>query len=221
MTLIKSPLTILSSCITTVLATSLGLSSFANSPVSSESLVAQSGSLIGQCRAAKQATAIYKEAVATSPVVASLKMGDRVTLAENGGTAGFIAVSAPSTGYVQSVNLKLCAGVPKPTPTPTPAPSPAPTPVPTPVPDAKSLCRQVARTRLMLDNNGLNIRRTADSNAAVVGGVVPGAKVTLTTSPATTKDDSSGRVWVKISDPAAGWVANGFRSGQSNLVMCP
>ena len=210
MTLIKSPLTLLGSCITTVLATSLGLSSFANSPTSSQSLVAQaSGSLIGQCRAAKQATAVYKEAVATSPIVASLKMGDRVTLAENGGQAGFIAVSAPATGYVQSMNLKLCAGAPVPMPTPTPAP------------DAKSLCRQVARTRLLLDSNGLNIRSTADAGAAVVGGVVPGAKVTLTTSPATTKDDSAGRVWVKISDPAAGWVSNGFRGGQSNLVMCP
>jgi Bacterial SH3 domain len=212
MTLIKSPLTILGSCITTVLVTSLGLSSFANSPISSAPLVAQaSGSLIGQCRAAKQATAIYKDAMATSPVVASLKMGDRVTLAENGGKAGFIAVSAPTAGYVQSVNLKLCAG----------GPVPMPTPTPTPTPDAKSLCRQVARTRLLLDSNGLNIRSTADSAAAVVGGVVPGAKVTLTTSPATTKDDSAGRVWVKISDPAAGWVSNGFRGGQSNLVMCP
>ncbi len=225
-------------CSLTVLGTAtallaLGLPGFAATPVApsgTASPIAQA-SLVGQCRAAKQATGVFKERLATSAILTPLKKGDRVTLAENTAQNGFIAVSAPSRGFIQTANLTVCAGTPKPTPAPTPAPTPKPTPAPTPaptpkptpapVPEAKKLCRQVARTPLLIDNGGLNIRSEPSASSASVGGVAPGASITLTTAPATTKDDSAGRVWVQISAPNAGWVSNGFRGGMSNLVMCP
>jgi hypothetical protein len=181
-------------------------------------------SLIGQCRAVNKATPIFQDRSTTSTVVRSLKMDERVTLAENAATGGLIAVSAPARGFVQTATLKLCAGgtpTPKPTPTTPPSPTPKPSPTTPPVSDAKKLCRQVARTPLLIENGGLNIRSEPNTTAASVGGVAPGATLTLTTAPATTKDDSAGRVWVQISGPQAGWVSNGFRGGLSNMVMCP
>jgi hypothetical protein len=206
MTSIKRPLHAVGYCLAMALATSLELPALA-SP-SDVPAVAQAGSsLVGQCRAVNKATAVYKER-STSSVVSFLKMSDRVTLAENAGQNGFIAVSAPSQGFVQAVNLKPCGGGGTP---------PVVTP---PTPDAKKLCRQVARTAVMIQNNGLNIRSEASDTATIVGGIAPGATLTLTTAPATSKVDA-GRVWIQISAPTAGWVSNGFQGDKGNLVMCP
>jgi hypothetical protein len=157
---------------------------------------AAASSLVGQCRAAKQSTAIFSQRSSTSAVVAALAAEQRVTLSENGGADGFIGVSAPSKGFVQTVNLKLCANTPTPTP-------------------SKGLCRRVTQTQ------GLVIRQEPNTSAGIVGGADFNSQVFLTTSPATTKITTDGRIWVQIAKPASGWISNGFQNTPgSNLVFC-
>lgn len=76
------------------------------------------------------------------------------------------------------------------------------------------LCRQVARPP-----GGLAIRRNPSTSAAQIGGAGVNERVLLTTNPATTRKDSSGRTWVQVSSPAAGWLSNGF-SNPTNLSVC-
>jgi hypothetical protein len=168
-------------------------------------------SLVGQCRAAKQATAIFKEASATSVLVAPLKLNEKVTLAAEA-KDGFIAISAPSKGYVQTVNLKACPGA-KPTPTPTPTPTPSPS---SGTPTEKDLCRYVTQPK------GLVIRKQASATSEVVGEAPAESKVMLTTNPPTAKTETDGRIWLEISAPAKGWVSSGFNTPGSgtNLVSC-
>ncbi|KAM3090791.1 SH3 domain-containing protein [Phormidesmis sp. 146-35] len=154
-------------------------------------------SLVGQCRAAKQSTAIFSQRSSTSAVVTALPAEQRVTLSENGGTDGFIGVSAPSKGFVQTVNLKLCANNPAPTP------------------PAKGLCRRVTQTQ------GLVVRQGPNTTSSVVGGVDFNSQVFLTTTPATSKVSPDGRIWVQIAKPLSGWVSNGFQNTPgTNLVFC-
>jgi Bacterial SH3 domain len=156
-------------------------------------------SIIGQCRAAKQSTAIFSQRASTSAVVTALAAEQRVTLSENGGTDGFIGVSAPSKGFVQTVNLKPCANAP----------------TPTPVPNNKGLCRRVSQTQ------GLIIRQGPNTTSNVVGGADFNSQVFLTTTPATSKVSSDGRIWVQIAKPIGGWVSNGFQNSPgTNLVFC-
>lgn len=167
-------------------------------PESSQQLNLAQGktSLIGQCRAATKRTAVYEAAATTSGVVRVLNTNEQVTLSSNGGN-GFIAINAPVNGFVQPANLKLCSGT-SPTPTPT-----------------GSTCRQV------LYPTGLKVRQEPNTNSTLLGGVATNTQVYLTTDPATAKADDSGRIWVEISKPIAGWVANSYRgSTVSNLGPC-
>lgn len=75
------------------------------------------------------------------------------------------------------------------------------------------LCRQVARP-----SEGLAIRRSPSTSAAQINGVGIGQRVLITTNPATTSKDASGRTWVQISTPSAGWISNGFNP--TNLSIC-
>ncbi|MGV0025613.1 SH3 domain-containing protein [Phormidesmis priestleyi] len=153
-------------------------------------------SIIGQCRAAKQSTAIFSQRSSTSAVVTALAAEQRVTLSENGGTDGFIGVSTPSRGFVQTVNLKLCANTPPPTPD-------------------KGLCRRVNQPQ------GLIIRQGPNTTTNIVGGAGFNSQVFLTTTPATTRVSTDGRIWVQIARPVGGWVSNGFQNTPgSNLVFC-
>ncbi|MCA1992702.1 MAG: SH3 domain-containing protein, partial [Coleofasciculus sp. S288] len=67
------------------------------------------GSLVGQCRAAKQRIFVYSQRSTSSQTLRTLAVNEQVTLADNG-SGGWIAISAPVTGYVQAANLKLCQG---------------------------------------------------------------------------------------------------------------
>lgn len=155
-------------------------------------------SLIGQCRAATKSTAVYQAASTTSSVVRTLATNERVTLASNGG-GGFIAINAPVSGFVQTANLKLCAG-----------------PTPTPPPTTGKTCRRVVYPE------GLKVRQGPSASTALLGGVAGGSQVYLTIDPPNAKADASGRIWVEIARPIAGWVANGVRGGTvSNLGPCP
>jgi hypothetical protein len=157
-------------------------------------------SLIGQTRCAKQSTAIFSQRAATSSVVRALAAEQSVTLSENAAQNGYIGVSAPAAGFVQTVNLKLCE---KSNPNPNPNPKPS-----------DSTCRRVVTP------TGLLVRQGASTATPVVGQVAVNTQVTLTTTPATSKLEGD-RIWVQIAKPLSGWVSNGFKSTPgTNLVNC-
>ncbi|PSB19922.1 SH3 domain-containing protein [Phormidesmis priestleyi ULC007] len=150
--------------------------------------------LNGQCREAKVSTPIFSQRSSTSSTVSLLATAQRVTLAENAVTDGFILVSTPSKGFVQAVNLRACSGPP---------------------PNDKGLCRRVVQPQ------GLIIRQGPNTTSAIVGGADFNSQVFVTTNPATARTASDGRIWVQIARPAAGWVSNGFQNtAGSNLVFC-
>lgn len=176
----------------TIATIGIGIPAFGATPSQPTSLA--QGSLIGQCRAVNKQVSVYKQAATISPIVSTLITQTQVTLADNGSN-GFIGISSPVSGYVQTANLKPCSGT---------------TPPPT-----GNTCRRV------LQPLGLAIRQAASPNAAAVGGVANLERVELTTTPATVKKGPDGRNWVQISKPVAGWVSNGFPGGNSNLGLCP
>ena len=158
---------------------------------------AMAADLMGQCRAAKQATGIYDKPVTTGKPIAMLKTNDRVTLAANMGKDGLIEINVPSDGFVKTADLKMCGTV---------------KPVPTPTPTEGSSCRLVTQVR------GLVIRKGPGS-AEVVGGVAQNEKITLV-SPMESKTTADGRTWIKIIKPMEGWVSEGFKNAGQNVAMC-
>jgi hypothetical protein len=161
---------------------------------------AAAAGLVGQCRAMNKQTPLYKERNTTSEAVSLLKMNDKVTLAEDAGASGLIAVSVPGKGFVLMANLKTCPG------------SKPPVVVTPPVKPAGSC-------RLVVQKQGLSIRKEPGSGE-VVGGVGFNEKVTLV-DPAEAKTATDGRDWVKIAKPTAGWVSEGFKDQAfKNLGSC-
>lgn len=159
-----------------------------------ESVQIAQASVVGQCRAAKISTPIFRGALATSEALQLVAADKTVTLAGTSDANGFIAVSSPTSGFVFAVNLKPCGNTPPP----------------------KDLCRRVLRP-----NEGLTIRRDPTSTSPAVGGVAVLGQVTLTTNPATVTR-AENRNWVQISAPAKGWVSNGLvTESVSNLGICP
>ena len=146
--------------------------------------------LMGQCRAAKQATGIYDKPVSTGKPIAMLKTNDRVTLAANTAKDGLIEINVPSDGFIKTADLKMCGKLPL----------------------EPSACRLVTQVR------GLVIR-TGPGSAEVVGGVAQNEKITLV-SPMESKDTADGRTWIKIVKPMAGWVSEGFKNAGQNVAMC-
>ena len=157
-----------------------------------------SAALTGQCRAAKQATGLYRDRDSSSVLVELLRLGDEVTLAEETATNNLIMVSTPNKGFVQTVNLKMCSGVVVPEP---------------PKPNASS-CRLVTQPL------GLAIRKGPGGSNEAVAGVAQNQKITLVTPPES-QNTNDGRIWIKISKPAEGWVSEGFVSGGKNVGPCP
>lgn len=148
--------------------------------------------LIGQCRQVNKQVPVFSESDATSEALRLLPRGTEVTLGSSGDASGFIAINAPTTGFVHTVNLTTCDQTP---------------------PPQGNLCRRVIYT------GGLAIRSQPNSNGSYVGGVAYLDRVTLTNSPPTTQRESNGRIWVQIAQPRAGWVSNGF-GNVSNLGYC-
>lgn len=161
---------------------------------------AMAADLIGQCRAAKQATGIYEKPAASSKTLATLKMNDRVTLAENTAKDGMIAINVPSDGFVKTSDLKMCGTPSKPGDKPADKPT-------------GSSCRLVTQVK------GLAIRK-APGSGEVVGGVAQNEKITLVT-PMESKDTNDGRTWIKIAKPMEGWVSEGFKNAGKNVAACP
>lgn len=157
-----------------------------------------SAALTGQCRAAKQATGLYRDRDSSSVLMTLLKSGDKVTLAEDVASDNMILVSTPNKGFVQTVNLKMCPGAVDPV---TPKPN-------------QSSCRLVTQPM------GLAIRKGPGGNNEAVSGVAQNEKITLVTPPES-KNTDDGRTWIKISKPAEGWVSEGFANGGKNVGPCP
>lgn len=145
----------------------------------------------GECRAVNRPTPVFQQASTVSDAITILPVNRQVTAAD-AGSGGFLRISAPVNGYVQTGVLKLCGDTP-----------PANT------------CR-----RVVSPPEGLLIRSGPSTTSATVGGVGVGERVFTTTDPATSQRESSGRVWIQINRPVAGWVSNGFQGGQGNLVYC-
>lgn len=153
-----------------------------------------SAQLNGAVRCAKHSTGIFQQRSAASPLIRAVAGNDRMTLSENAQQNGFIRVSAPTAGFVLTEVLKVCDGTTPPT---------------------SATCRRV------IASQGLIVRQGANPTSAQVGGVAFNQNVYVTTNPATTSTDSSGRVWVQLSTPVAGWVSNGYKTDPStNLVYC-
>jgi hypothetical protein len=157
-------------------------------PILAQSNVELAQGLIGQCRAAKKRIFVYTERSTSSQTITTLAPNQEVTLAGDG-SSGWIAISAPETGYVQAMDLKLCNNATQ--------------------PDSDStanLCRRVTVPE------GLSIRQSPSPNAARVGGVFVGNTVKLAT-PRQSQKDSQGRTWIQITAPRSGWVSSGFPEG--------
>ncbi len=153
--------------------------------------------LAGQCRAAKRDIFIYQEANTNSRLRA-VQRNETVTLADNGSN-GWIAISAPSTGFVQTADLKPCAGTSNPTPNPPDIP-PKPT----------GLCRQV------IIEQGLVVRDQPNTTGKIVGSVTHRQQVTLKSDTETVVDR---RTWIEITAPVKGWISSGV-GGTANLGTC-
>lgn len=146
----------------------------------------QLAQLAGQCRATTRTIDIFTEpSVGTSSdIVRTLEPNQRVTLAGEG-SAGWIQVSSPASGYVIARYLKSCSET-----------NPPPT---------TSTCR-----RVIAPSEGLIIRSQPTSSSSQVGSVLVGTTVKVTGASSV---DSAGRTWVEISTPRSGWVSSGFPSG--------
>lgn len=194
--LVLNPVGSLEAIATTVTNTTPANTTQDSKPTSSQSLGnVQLAQLVGQCRAASRTIDIFTEPSVgpTSDIVRTLEPNQRVTLASVG-SAGWIQVSAPASGYVIARYLKSCSGT-------------------TPPPTTGS-CR-----RVLNPPEGLIIRSQPTSNSSQVGSVLVGTTVKVTGASSV---DSAGRTWVEISAPRSGWISSGFPSGNlSAPFSCP
>lgn len=144
----------------------------------------QLAQLVGQCRAATRTIDIFTEpSVGTSSdIVTTLEPNQQVTLAGEG-SAGWIQVSSPASGYVIARYLKSCGTNPRPT---------------------TGTCRRV------IASSGLVIRSQPTSSSSQVGSVLVGTTVKVTGASSV---DSTDRTWVEISAPRSGWISSGKPSG--------
>ncbi len=151
------------------------------------------GGLIGQCRTAKQRIFVYSQRSTSSQTIRTIAPNEQVTLADNG-SAGWVAISAPATGYVQAADLKPCQ-------TSTNPPNNPPN-----NPPVAGSCRVVIRD--------LSVRQGPSGSSARAGGVTAGVTVRLANPEQSQTNAAEGnRTWVRIASPVAGWVSTGFPEG--------
>jgi hypothetical protein len=155
--------------------------------------------LVGECRAATRSTFIYRERSTASPIRA-LQVNERVILAEDLASDGWIAVTSPISGFVQTKELKRCSNNSSTNP---------------PSLSRPNLCRQV----IYQGNEGVAVREKPTVNSPQVNNVLFGDRVTLS-NPPEFLTDSTGREWAKLAVPR-GWMSNGVPArGDINLVAC-
>ncbi len=195
-----------------VMATLVTSSASENMSVSSEVSLSQDREklqlaqrLTGECRQVTQSTFIYPQRSSVEPVRA-LQVDERVTLAEDNGKGGWIAISSPISGFVRTDNLTRC-GV---------SSGSLSTPPRTPNVPTSNRCRRISYT----GSEGLTVRERPDQNSRRVAGVFYDEQVTLSYPPEF-RTDNDGREWARLALPTPGWVSNGYpRGGDLNLRAC-
>lgn len=151
---------------------------------------------VGECRAAARSTFIYQDRSTTNRIRA-LQSNEKVILAEAGGRDGWIAVSSPISGFVQTQDLKRCGEV-------------------STLPVRRNLCRQVIYEGV----EGVAVRERPEVSSTQVSTVFFGDRITLSNPPQFITD-GMGREWTKLTDPSVGWMSNGIPArGDINLVAC-
>ncbi|HEY9725637.1 MAG TPA: hypothetical protein V6D50_04225 [Chroococcales cyanobacterium] len=164
------------------------------SQTSHNSQVAQG--LAGQCRVSAKSIFVYRERSTANPIRA-LEANERVSLAEVSGREGWIAISSPVRGFVETRDLTRCSRGEAPT-------------------RPLNLCRQVTYRGM----EGLAIRERPESNSLRMGGVFYSQRVTLS-NPPEFRQDAQGREWARLAAPMDGWISNGFPAvGDLNLEAC-
>ena len=161
------------------------------------------GGLVGQCRAAKDRIFVYTQRSTTSETVRTIALNEQVTLADNG-SGGWIAISAPATGYVQAASLKPCTAG---TGTGGTGGTGGTT--------QSNVCR-VAKVDLI-------VRQAGSLTAASVGAVTAQQTVKLANPQQSQTNSAEGnRTWVRIVAPRTGWISSGFPEGNLGpKVNCP
>lgn len=179
-----------------------GITSPAFAGPDSPQLLAQAG----QCRAANRSTPIFETASTISSALRLVAPNQQVTLAGSGAD-GFIRISSPVNGFIQTAVLKPCG---------------------TPPPERLGC-------RLLVAPDFVNVRREPKIPAAgtpdnVIGGVAKGqtVSVVLNTTGSVVSATADGYNWVQIDASKSpvfksglGWIYNsrvGFN--ESNLTLC-
>jgi len=154
---------------------------------------------IGECRAAKQGIFLYDKPDSSGRKIRSILTNEEVTIAGTNEN-GWIAISSPANGFVQTVDLKSCEGGNR------------------PPGENTGSCRRVTD----LVGQGLNIRAQPNTESDIIGSLFAGDIVRLKSTE--NRVDPTGRNWVAIASPQEGWISEGFRDSEGrNLeaAACP
>ncbi len=131
---------------------------------------------IGECRAAKQGIFVYDKPDSSGRKIRSILTNEEVTIAGTNEN-GWIAISSPANGFVQTVDLKSCEGGNR------------------PPGENTGSCRRVTD----LVGQGLNIRAQPNTESDIIGSLFAGDIVRLKSTE--NRVDPTGRNWVAIASP--------------------
>lgn len=148
--------------------------------------------LTGQCRQTRRLERIYATASLAAPRVRDIGAGSRVTLAGsvNQPTFGWIRISRPVNGFIQTAFLTFCDAAPPP-------------------PSSPSAACGIAQTELAINTQPSTEAFTIGGLTVGQGFRIIGNAVTQTAPPS-----QQGRVWVPIERyGTTGWVAETASSG--------
>lgn len=165
-------------------------------------------SVIGQCRAANRPTPVFAEASTVSSALRILANSEKVTLSTEV-QDGFVAISSPIRGYVQTGVLKTCATPPRP----------------------KTACRLLKNPAVINIRNAPKIP-AGNADANVIASAKRGDRVYAVLKPngSLSTAVADGYNWVEVdlnrgapaSTFVSGWLYNSrVGSSESNLAYCP
>jgi len=159
---------------------------------------------VGECRAANRPTPVFESASTVSSALRIVGADQKVTLSAAGAN-GFVRISSPLDGFIQTAVLKMCNIPPK------------------------------VGCRLLVKPDFANVRREpkippAGAPDNVIGSVAKGETVSVTLSPSGSVITASGDgfIWVQIdasrppiSNTGVGWIYNSrIGVNESNLTVC-
>ncbi|MBC6478641.1 MAG: SH3 domain-containing protein [Hormoscilla sp. GM7CHS1pb] len=162
---------------------------------------------IGECRAAKQGIFLYDKPDSSGRKIRSILTNEEVTIAGTNEN-GWIAISSPANGFVQTVDLKSCDNTRSVGGNRPPG-------------ENTGSCRRVTDLVERV-GRGLNIRAQPNTESDIIGSLLAGDIVRLKSTE--NRVDPTGRNWVAIASPQEGWISEGFRDSEGrNLeaAACP